>query len=155
MAVEAKHMNIFPQQIREHMHTNQLNNYGYTDTNLGAMIFHGTAMADSLLPFNQYLYCEPNNSVKAESGLTCNLPSVSRKRSRDSMNELHRVILPQKLSHLQDFQHNLPIQMHQQRLEIDQIIAQHVSHSTLTFFIAMNMYQILYFISDIYLFLLI
>lgn len=107
------------------MNTNQVYNYGYNDNNLGTMNFDGTTMADNLLPFNQSLYCEANNSMKAESGLTYNLPSVPRKRSRDSMNELHRVIVPQKQPRLQDFQHNLPIQMQQQRLEIDQIIAQH------------------------------
>lgn len=112
------------------MNTNQVYNYGYNDNNLGTMNFDGTTMADNLLPFNQSLYCEANNSMKAESGLTYNLPSVPRKRSRDSMNELHRVIVPQKQPRLQDFQHNLPIQMQQQRLEIDQIIAQHVSRST-------------------------
>lgn len=101
------------------MNTNQGNNFGYNHNNLA------TTMADNSSPFNQSLYCEPNNSMKADSGLTYNLPSVPRKRSRDSMNELHPVTVPQKHSHLQDFQQNFPIQMHQQRLEIDQIIAQH------------------------------
>ncbi|KAL8108607.1 BOI-related E3 ubiquitin-protein ligase 1-like [Apium graveolens] len=128
MAVEARHMNIFPQQIitnRECMNMNQVNNYGYNDNNLGTVIFDGTTMAENLLPFNQSVYCEATNSMKAESGLTYNLPSVPRKRSRDSMNELHPVIVPQKQSHLHDSQQSLPIQMHQQCLEIDQIIAQH------------------------------
>ena len=111
------------------MNTNQVNNYGYNDSNLGGMIYNGTTMAENLLPFNQSIYCEPNNSMKAESGLTYNLPAVTRKRSRDSMSELHRVIMPQKHSNFPDFQSFLPVQMQQQHLEIDQIISQHVRHS--------------------------
>ncbi|KAL1833894.1 hypothetical protein ACET3Z_003545 [Daucus carota] len=128
MAVEARHSNLFPQQIitnRQYMNTNQVNNYGYNDSNLGGMIYNGTTMAENLLPFNQSIYCEPNNSMKAESGLTYNLPAVTRKRSRDSMSELHRVIMPQKHSNFPDFQSFLPVQMQQQHLEIDQIISQH------------------------------
>ncbi|XP_074331812.1 BOI-related E3 ubiquitin-protein ligase 1-like [Apium graveolens] len=112
MAVEARYinMNIFPQQIIT-------NNYGY-DNSFGAM-------AEDLLPFNQSVI-EAKNSMKAESGLTYNnFPSHPRKRSRDSMNELNRVIVPQQHSHVHDFEHNFPVQMQQQQLEIDQIIAQH------------------------------
>lgn len=102
------------------MNLNQGNNYGY-DNSFGTM-------AEDLLPFNQSVI-EAKNSMKAESGLTYNnFPSAPRKRSRDSMNELNRVIVPQQHSHIYELEQNFPMQMQrQQQLEIDQIIAQHVS----------------------------
>lgn len=100
---------------------NQGNNYGYNENNFGTM-------AENLLPFNQSVI-EAKNSMKSESGLTYNnFPSAPRKRSRDSMNEFNRVIVPQQHSHLHDFEQNFPIQIQQQQLEIDQIIEQHVSN---------------------------
>ncbi|KAK1375694.1 E3 ubiquitin-protein ligase BOI [Heracleum sosnowskyi] len=121
MAVEARriNMNIFPQQIitnREFVNLNQGNNF---DNSFGIM-------AEDLLPFNQSVI-EAKNSMKAESGLTYNnFPSAPRKRSRDSMNELNRVIVPQQHSNIYEFEQNFPIHIQQQQqLEIDQIIAQH------------------------------
>lgn len=125
MAVEATYnnMNIFPQQIITNIY--QGNNYGY-DNSFGTM-------AEDLLPFNQSVI-EAKNSMKAESGLTYNnFPSAPRKRSRDSMNELNQVIVSQQHSHVHEFEQNFPIQMQQQQLEIDQIIAQHVSNKSASY----------------------
>lgn len=75
---------------------------------------------------------KPHNTVKAESGLTYNLP-VSRKRNRDSIDPL--ISYQNTQNHQNDLNRSsftflgedISLQIQHQQLEIDNYIAQHVS----------------------------
>ncbi|XP_059625116.1 BOI-related E3 ubiquitin-protein ligase 1-like [Cornus florida] len=134
MAVEARHLNLFPPQLttnRDFIKTCEANTNIY-NTQIGSEIpFNGT-MPETILPaFHQYsLVCDTvpaKTSMKADSGLTYNLPPP-RKRSRDSMNQFNTFLVPQK-TNLSDFSssigENIPLQIMQQQFEIDHIISEH------------------------------
>ncbi|KAG5546841.1 hypothetical protein RHGRI_018870 [Rhododendron griersonianum] len=132
MAVEARHLNIFPSQIignREMMNgteNNVINAYnnliGY-----GLPPLSGTT-TETLLP----LYNTNNSAMKSDSGLSYPIPSVSRKRTRDSINPLlsfpNGQIYNQSNNRCSSFTflgEDVSLQIHQQQLEIDRFIAQH------------------------------
>lgn len=77
-------------------------------------------MAETFLPMYQSSFCGAKAPVKAESGLTYNIP-VPRKRSRDWMNSQQSVFDVSSL-----FGEELSLQMQQQQLEIDRFIAENV-----------------------------
>ncbi|GFQ04823.1 boi-related E3 ubiquitin-protein ligase 1 [Phtheirospermum japonicum] len=145
MAVEARHLNLFPGQLiqdrfmcREMLNpTNQLNP-NIPAYNPPQMRFLSVPCAASLPENNQSFYqtvaCETKTSVNTDSGLTYNYNiSAPRKRARDhSTDHLYAVPnypAPEKhssVSQLPAFagEDILP-QLNQYQLEIDAIISQH------------------------------
>ena len=77
-------------------------------------------MAETFLPMYQSSFCDAKAPVKADSGLTYNIP-VPRKRSRDWMSNQQSVFDVSSL-----FGEELSLQMQQQQLEIDRFIAENV-----------------------------
>lgn len=85
----------------------------------GSQIGQRGMVSDNLMvPFYSSGMVDPA-PVKAESGLTYNLP-ISRKRARD---ESFMMSFPGNFSFLGQ---DISLQMHQQQLEIDRFISQHV-----------------------------
>lgn len=87
MAVEARHLNLLPQQHiisnRDLVNSNLGSGFAY-NTQMGS----GLPMPDNFLPIHQTVV-QPKTSVNTDSGLTFNLPTndvAPRKRSRDSFN---------------------------------------------------------------------
>ncbi|CAL5412872.1 unnamed protein product [Camellia sinensis] len=140
MAVEAGHLNLFPPQLitNRNLLNSNAGNAGTYNTQMGfGMPFTGT-LHESLLPFPQSLVCDSvpvKTSVKAESGVTYNVPVAPRKRSRDSFNQISNFTVPQEnnnnnnnLSELSSLLgRDIPLQIHQQQLEIDHIVAEHTN----------------------------
>ncbi|KAK8514181.1 hypothetical protein V6N13_063085 [Hibiscus sabdariffa] len=136
MAVEARHMNIFPPQL--------ITNRDFIKTNQGMGDMYNTQMdscaplVDSMQPLYQSLVFDPNVSAKtsinkADSGLTYNMNipvSAPRKRSRDSFtNGFDSYSAPQKntvpgVSYVLDNDVFPQIQQQQQE-EIDRFISHH------------------------------
>lgn len=132
------------------MNSNQGKMYGYNNTQMGSGAIYNPTMVENFLPYNhQSMVCDSiqgKTSMKAESGLTYNLPVASRKRARDSMinNQINSSVIAttqkNNNNNLYDFSsviadENLSLQLHQQQLEMDLIIAQHVSHCCFYFLI--------------------
>ena len=82
------------------------------------------AIAETFLPMYQSSFCDAKAPVKADSGLTYNIP-VPRKRSRDWMSNQQSVFDVSSL-----FCEELSLQMQQQQLEIDRLIAENVRNLT-------------------------
>ncbi|KAK6150207.1 hypothetical protein DH2020_017732 [Rehmannia glutinosa] len=135
MAVEARHLNLFPGQLipdRELLNQNQPNQgTGGSGYNLQPMRFLGVPFA-AALPENQSFYqaamcdsVQAKTSVNTDSGLTYNIPA-SRKRSRDSINQLYATEKNSSVSQFPCFggEDILP-QIQNYQLEIDAIISQH------------------------------
>lgn len=137
MAVEARHLNIFPSQLIGNSHREMMNGIennvnAYNNNNsligYGFPPLSGTT-TETLLPF----YNNNNNSgMKCDSGVSYAIPSVSRKRARDSINPL--IPFPSGQIHNQNVNcptsftflgEDVSLQIHQQQLEIDRFIAQH------------------------------
>ncbi|KAI3455839.1 hypothetical protein Pfo_012502 [Paulownia fortunei] len=139
MAVEARHLNLFPGQLvqdRELLNTPNQGNVG-SAYNSQQMRFLGIPFA-AALPENQSFYqpvvcdsVQAKTSVNTDSGLTYNI-SAPRKRSRDSINQLYAAPnfpTPQKSNSVSQFpsfagEDILP-HIQQYELEIDAIISQH------------------------------
>nr|XP_016435294.1 PREDICTED: E3 ubiquitin-protein ligase BOI-like [Nicotiana tabacum] len=111
MAVEARHLNLFPLQqqqiisnryntqmgisekIAENLVNSNLGN-GFTyNTQMGTGLPLAMPMSENLLPIHQTFICDsvqPKTSMNTDSGLTFNLPTTTevapRKRSRDALN---------------------------------------------------------------------
>ncbi|KAA8537134.1 hypothetical protein F0562_029640 [Nyssa sinensis] len=115
MAVEARHMNLFPPQVlisnRDFIKTNEADAQIY-DSHMGSALPFAGTMPETLLPFPV---------MKADSGLTYNLPAP-RKRSRDSFNQLNA-----NLYELSTYpcEEDVSFLIQQQQLEIDNIVAKH------------------------------
>lgn len=134
MAVEAKNLNIYSPQIltnTDFMSSNQANAYAY-NAQISSVANFSTAMVENFSPFHQSLLCDSvqaKNSVRADSGLTCNLPHP-RKRSRDSFEQFNDSLgAPPKNNPIElasFLGEDIPFQIQQQQLEIDHIVALHV-----------------------------
>lgn len=139
MAVEAKHLNLFPPQLIQDRNLLNLANHGkigsaYSSQQMRSLgIPYATAS-----PENQSLYlpvvcdsAQPKTSLNTNSGLTYNI-SVSRKRSRDSLSQMYATpnfpATPKDNSASQFTSFTgediLP-QIQQYQLEIDALISQH------------------------------
>lgn len=148
MAVEARHLNLFPPQIlgnREMMNAFELNNmYSSSNNNNNngsqmGMGYRGNFPADSgsLLPMYSCLMAEKTPAIKSESGLSYNHhpPNPApRKRSRDSMISNNNPLLnyqnPAQIknttSPISFLGQDISLQIHQQQLDIDTLISQHM-----------------------------
>ncbi|KAA8527166.1 hypothetical protein F0562_008605 [Nyssa sinensis] len=137
MAVEARHLNLFPPQLignREMMGAIESNvNFYNTQIAYGVPVLSGTT-AETLLPMYTSAIADsvpPKTAMKADSGLTYTIP-VSRKRSRDdSINPLFSFPNGQNLTHnnrcgsYNFLGEDISLQIQQQHLEIDRFIVQH------------------------------
>ncbi|CBI29058.3 unnamed protein product, partial [Vitis vinifera] len=117
MAVEAPHVNLFPSQPITNRSFPNTNNGNYHTLIQSDLPLAG-AIAETFLPMYQSSFCDAKAPVKADSGLTYNIP-VPRKRSRDWMSNQQSVFDVSSL-----FGEELSLQMQQQQLEIDRLIAE-------------------------------
>lgn len=117
MAVEAPHVNLFPSQPITNRSFPNANNGNYHTLIQSDLPLAG-AIAETFLPMYQSSFCDAKAPVKADSGLTYNIP-VPRKRSRDWMSNQQSVFDVSSL-----FGEELSLQMQQQQLEIDRLIAE-------------------------------
>lgn len=134
MAVEAKNLSIYSPQIltnTDFISSNQANAYAY-NAQIPSVANFSTAMAENFSPFHQSLLCDSvqaKNSMKADSGLTCNLPAP-RKRSRDSFEQFNDSLRTPPKNNPIEFSsflgEDISFQIQQQQLEIDHIVALHV-----------------------------
>lgn len=137
MAVEARHLNVFPPQVltnRVKMDDIQGNGNLYATSVIG----YGTAplsrntTAEPLFP----MYCSSaidsfpaKNAMKSDSGLTYGLPP-SRKRSREEANPL--ITYPafqnsnNRCGSFSFLGEDISLQIQQQQLDVDRFIAQHM-----------------------------
>nr|KJB12785.1 hypothetical protein B456_002G036500 [Gossypium raimondii] len=137
MAVEARHLNLFPPQFtgnREMMNPIQGNGNMYqTEIGYGVPLSGTTTVAEGLLPLYN---STATAAMKSESSLTYNnnvLP-LPRKRSRDSINPILSFPSPvQQQSNNNNgnnktcfLGHDISFHMEQQQLDIDRIISQHM-----------------------------
>ncbi|XP_010242079.1 PREDICTED: probable BOI-related E3 ubiquitin-protein ligase 3 [Nelumbo nucifera] len=135
MAVEARHLNLFPSQLIENREImNAIGNNGNiysTQMGMGYGVPLSGTTADTLLPFYNSVISDSvpaTTTMKADSGLTYNLP-VSRKRSRDSTTNSF-IAMPEsqkdsRTSPLSFLGEDISLQIQQQQLEIDRLIDQH------------------------------
>ncbi|KAA8544769.1 hypothetical protein F0562_019527 [Nyssa sinensis] len=134
MAVEARHLNLFPAQVfitnRDFIKTNEANAVIYhAQTGTSVLPFCGE-MPETFLPFHQSLVSDSNHaktSMKADSGLTYNLPAP-RKRSRDiSFDQFNNNLLEFSSFPGED----ISLQIQQQQMEIDRILTEHTKKARL------------------------
>ncbi|KAK9267122.1 hypothetical protein L1049_009541 [Liquidambar formosana] len=134
MAVEARHLNLFPSQYyitnRDFINTNQGNANIY-NTQMESGFPLARTMPETLLPLYQSVVCDSvpaKTSMKSESGLTYNLPAP-RKRSRDSFDELNAFNVSQKNNRTEFSSsflgEDISFQIQQQQSEIDSVIVDH------------------------------
>ncbi|KAG8385127.1 hypothetical protein BUALT_Bualt03G0009500 [Buddleja alternifolia] len=137
MAVEARHLNLFPSQLIPDR------DMGNPPTNQGNAAYNSQQMRVFGMPENQSFYqnvvCDSvkaKTSVNTDSGLTYNIHPPPRKRSRDSINNNQFYAAPnfpatQKNNSVSQFPsfvgstEDLSSQMNQYQLEIDSLISQH------------------------------
>ncbi|KAL2331095.1 hypothetical protein Fmac_018676 [Flemingia macrophylla] len=130
MAVEARHLNLFPSQLITNrqviMNSIEANFNLYNNNNNNTHINYSSfpPVTETVIPSS--LYNSPGNAVKSESGLTYNnnnnnvvaaVTPASRKRSRDIYNcsfNGHFSFLGQDVSH----------QIQQQQLDIEHLVTQ-------------------------------
>ncbi|XP_028799558.1 probable BOI-related E3 ubiquitin-protein ligase 2 [Neltuma alba] len=143
MAVEARHLHVFPSQLiasREMLNPIEANvnpisaQMGYssvlplsgtttaTETPLAAAAAYNSLIVDSV---------PQKNTMKSESGLTTYNVPVPRKRSRDSINYplLSYPVSTQTHKNCGFFSflgEDISLQIHQQQLDIDRLISQHM-----------------------------
>ncbi|MCE2055185.1 protein binding zinc ion binding [Datura stramonium] len=127
MAVEARHLNLLPQQ---HI----ISDRDLAHSNLGSGFAHNTQMGSRLPMPENFLPIQPKTSVNTDSGLTFNLPTndvAPRKRSRDSFNHhFTSFSTPQKpctgLSQIPSFVgDDVSPLVQQYQLDINSIISHH------------------------------
>ncbi|XP_057466456.1 probable BOI-related E3 ubiquitin-protein ligase 3 [Actinidia eriantha] len=137
MAVEARHLNLFPSQLlgnREMMNAIEGNiNVYNTPMGFGLPPLSGTT-SETLLPMYGSAVTDSipaKTPMKADSGLTYTLP-VSRKRLRDSIHPLMSFANGHILNHTNHCSgsftflgEDISLQIQQEQLEIDRFIAQH------------------------------
>ncbi|KAJ9139624.1 hypothetical protein P3X46_030342 [Hevea brasiliensis] len=136
MAVEARHLNLFPSQLlgnREIMNHVEANSNIY-NTQMGYRFpSSGTTTAETLLPMYSSVITDSipqKTPIKSESGLTYtyNLP-MPRKRPRESISPLLSYPTPQPNKTASPFSFlglDLSLQIEQQQLDIDRLISQHM-----------------------------
>ncbi|KAL1556071.1 RING-type E3 ubiquitin transferase [Salvia divinorum] len=132
MAVEARHLNLFPPQIlgNRGLMMNGVEGIGNAPAGFGMLpplSGTGTAAAETMVP----IYCS-TSAIKSDSGLTYAAVPVSRKRSRDAINPMMASPLPSGVSHHHNRRGSITFlgedfscHFQQQQLEIDRFIAQH------------------------------
>ncbi|XVF27237.1 hypothetical protein REPUB_Repub14bG0089100 [Reevesia pubescens] len=142
MAVEARHMNLFPPQLitnRDFIKTNQGSGDIYNNTQMDSCVPLVDTMqeASQLFPLYQSLVCDPNISAKtsinkADSGLTYNMNipvSAPRKRPRDALIngfDSYPVSQKNKFSGVSSvLDDDVFSQIQQQEQEVDRFIAEH------------------------------
>lgn len=112
------------------------------NTQMDSMLPQAAAMPETLPPYYQSVDCGNLGGStktfmnKADSGLTYAIPVPDqRKRPRDSINDFNALPIRQKtnkVSGLPSFlDQDFILRAHQQQLEIDRFLAQHVSNSSL------------------------
>ncbi|KAK4254706.1 hypothetical protein QN277_010048 [Acacia crassicarpa] len=135
MAVEARHINLFPPQF---LPNSDVCN-AQMDSVLPLPIPLSSAMVDPFLPFYQSTACDlasaKTSMNKADSGLTCHIPAVPiRKRSRDQFisaaAESNAPLVPHKINKLSSqsssfIYQDILCQLQNQQSEIDHFISQH------------------------------
>ncbi|GLU22593.1 hypothetical protein SLE2022_386570 [Rubroshorea leprosula] len=140
MAVEARHMNIFPPQLitnRDFVKNNQ-GNGGLYNSQMDYCIPLVDTMQQSqqLWPLYQSLACDPvqakTSMNKDDSGLTYNIPAVTapRKRPRDNTFsdgfDAYQVPQKNKFSAVSSFlDEDIISHIHQQQQELDRYLAEH------------------------------
>ncbi|KAH6830603.1 hypothetical protein C2S53_010205 [Perilla frutescens var. hirtella] len=129
MAVEARHLNLFPPQFvqnRENLMNPSHQGHGIHAYNHQQIIFPATLPENH--SFYQQLVCDstqPKTSINTESGLTCNFPAT-RKRCRDSADEFYAgVNFPAAQKMNAGVSENILPQIQQYQLEIDAVISEH------------------------------
>ncbi|KAI4323177.1 hypothetical protein L6164_022804 [Bauhinia variegata] len=138
MAVEARHLNLFPPQLlgnREIMNPIEAN-FNLYNTQMGFSVpLSGTnATTETLLPAYNSLIADSaaqkTAAMKSDSGLTTYNVSVPRKRSRDSINPfLSYPNTAQSHKNCGSFSflgEDISLQIQQQQLDLDGLIAQHM-----------------------------
>ncbi|XP_027926091.1 probable BOI-related E3 ubiquitin-protein ligase 3 [Vigna unguiculata] len=133
MAVEARHLNLFPSKLvtnREVMNSVDANVNMYNAQQIGYSSYFplSGAVTEAVLPSSVYNLI--GNAVKSESGLTNNnsvvVPPLSRKRSRenysynDSFSFLGQDVSLQIQQQQLDIEHLIMQRMEKVRIEIDQ-----------------------------------
>ncbi|XP_057511818.1 BOI-related E3 ubiquitin-protein ligase 1-like [Actinidia eriantha] len=134
MAVEeVRHLNLFSPQFITNRNLNEANGCIYNNQ-IGSGVAYAGTVPESLLPASYPPSVVPGKAcIKADSGVTYNVPVPPRKRYIDSMNQnISTYTVPdlqpnnnmpgQLLSFVGQ---EIPLQMHQHQLEIDHIVAQH------------------------------
>ncbi|XP_022733854.1 probable BOI-related E3 ubiquitin-protein ligase 2 [Durio zibethinus] len=150
MAVEARHINLFPPQFlgnREMMNPIEANgNMFQTQMGYGVpLLGTTTAATDGLLPLYNSLVTDSIHqkaaaAMKSESSLTNNNLPLPRKRSRDSINPILYFPCPLQQPHNTNnnninqicspfsfLGHDISLHMEQQQLDIDHLISQHMN----------------------------
>lgn len=139
MAVEARHLNLFPPQFLANREI--MNGIDVSANMYGAPIGYGGGLpplsgttTENLLPVygsDSVPADKTHRAMKSDSGLTYNLP-VSRKRTRDSINPSIAFPNNQNQNHLNRcggsftfLGEDISLQIQHQQLEIDHFIAQH------------------------------
>ncbi|CAK9174973.1 unnamed protein product [Ilex paraguariensis] len=136
MAVEARHLSLFPPQLRSNREMMNIleangNIYG-TPIGFGVPPLSGTT-TETLPPMYGSVITDlvaAKTPMKSDSGLTNTLP-VSRKRSRDTINPMLSFPNGQnpndnnRCSAFSFFGEDISLQIQQQQLDIDRFIAQH------------------------------
>ncbi|KAI9122594.1 hypothetical protein K1719_006434 [Acacia pycnantha] len=137
MAVEARHINLFPPQFLPNRFVDVCN--AQMDSAVPLPIPLSSAMVDPFLPFYQSTACDlasaKTSMNKADSGLTCHIPAVPiRKRSRDQFistaAESNALLVPHKINKLSSqsssfLYQDILCQLQNQQSEIDNFISQH------------------------------
>ncbi|KAJ7982009.1 BOI-related E3 ubiquitin-protein ligase 1 [Quillaja saponaria] len=136
MAVEATHLNLFHPQLignREMMIPieGNLNLYN-TQMGYSTVPLSGITTTEALLPAYNSVISDsfpPKSAIKSESGVTYNIP-VPRKRSRDSITPfISYPATPQTHKNCSSFSflgEDISLQIQQQQLDVDRLIAQHM-----------------------------
>ncbi|KAL9366220.1 hypothetical protein Peur_037419 [Populus x canadensis] len=137
MAVEARHLNLFPPQLLSNremmMNPIEADTYMYNaQMGYGVPLSGTTTTAETVLPMYSSVITDSiphKTQIKSESGLTYNLP-VQRKRPRDSINPLLSYpISVQSTKTCTPFSflgQDLSFQIQQQQLDTDCLISQHM-----------------------------
>ncbi|CAB4307451.1 unnamed protein product [Prunus armeniaca] len=147
MAVEARHLNLFPSQLipnREMMNPIQGNTNLYSaQIGYGVPLSTGGVATEALLPtYNSVItdsIMPPKTSttaaMKSDSGLTYNVPiSLPRKRSRDSINNISPPFsyptapanYKNSCGPLSFLGEDISLRIQQEQFDIDRLISQHM-----------------------------
>ncbi|KAF2317659.1 hypothetical protein GH714_039490 [Hevea brasiliensis] len=135
MAVEARHLSLFPPQLlgnREIMNHVEANSNIYnTQMGYGIPLSGTTTTTETQLPMYSSVITDSipqKTPIKSESGLTYNLP-MPRKRPRESISPLLSYPTPQPNKTASPFSflgQDFSLQIEQQQLDIDRLISQHM-----------------------------
>ncbi|KAJ8898635.1 hypothetical protein K2173_004619 [Erythroxylum novogranatense] len=136
MAVEARHLNLFPPQLlgnREMMNSMEANANIYSpQMGYGVPLSGTTTTTETFLPTMYSSVITESvphkTSIKSESGLTYSVPA-QRKRSRDNFNPPLAYPTPQSTKTCAPFSflgEDLSLEIQQHQLDVDHLIYQHM-----------------------------